>query len=313
MATDSARKAAGKKSKKPVRGTPATGFVKNAPAEKNANAGENVPAKAYARKVVKKAAAARKAVKKTAGRAQRPVAKVHQGYTSAVVQPGGEYVLSLATNWALENQNTALLTATKTAKTDRRASASFDDVEIIGHPLLQLPQNIPAALIDVLTRVIERYQTAAGDVDEKIADALEEAPSVPSVSYLRSMRDHEELWRRLEQKYGIISTVEYGQKHSKAENISTYASRHRGDKKIVGARRRGTMVLPAYQFDDSLRPLPAMEHVIRTLDSGGWSEDSICLWMVSPTGWLEDRPPADVIGADPEAVIQAAAEEVADW
>lgn len=312
MATDSTRKIAGRKSKKPAGSTPATGFVKKARAVKFP--GEKNPA-------AKKAAPARKVpappkkspTKKTAGSAQPSSPKQHLRYSSAAVQPGAEYVLSLATTLAPERQNTALFTATRTAKKNPPTSTALDASVVIGHPLLQLPADAPAELIKVLVSVVDEYEAAGGDAEEKIAAALEAAPSVPSASYLRSMRDHEELWRDLEQEYGVVTTAEYGQKHSTAGNISTYASRHRAAKKIVGVRRQGTIVLPAYQFDESLRPLPAMETVIRTLDMNGWNEDSICLWMAAPTGWLDDRRPADVIRTDPEAVKRAAALAVADW
>ncbi len=74
---------------------------------------------------------------------------------------------------------------------------------------------------------------------------------------------------------------------------------------IFGIEDRGSILYPAFQFDNTRRPKPVVAKVLQALGKRGpWQ---VASWFTTPNGWLPDsRRPVDVMDTDPDAVVDAA-------
>lgn len=93
-------------------------------------------------------------------------------------------------------------------------------------------------------------------------------------------------------------------------NPSAQPNRWKRDGKVFALRRGKTDVYPAYAFGDDFRPLPAMKDVLCVFKDKK-TDLKIAAWFASVNSWLRDQRPLDVIGTNPDAVINAAKAEVA--
>lgn len=93
-------------------------------------------------------------------------------------------------------------------------------------------------------------------------------------------------------------------------NPSAQPNRWKRDGKVFALRRGKADVYPAYAFGDDFRPLPAMKDVLCVF-KGKKTDLKIAAWFASVNSWLRDQRPLDVIGTNPDAVINAAKAEVA--
>ena len=59
-----------------------------------------------------------------------------------------------------------------------------------------------------------------------------------------------------------------------------------------------------FQFDEAGRPVPVVAEVLRVLE--GWPPWELARWFVGANPWLDRCRPADVLDADPDAVLRAA-------
>ncbi len=85
-----------------------------------------------------------------------------------------------------------------------------------------------------------------------------------------------------------------------------YASRRRRERRLFGARFRGSYRYPAFQFIPGTgEPHAELTKLVALLPSShdGWTA---ALWLFQPTGRLGGARPADVFSRDPAAVIDAA-------
>lgn len=98
---------------------------------------------------------------------------------------------------------------------------------------------------------------------------------------------------------------------SKAENRRATASRWQVEGSCFAVEHQGRLVFPAFQFDaGSGRPVPAVAEVVTALRSAGLGGWSLALWWATPHDMLGWRRPADVLGSEPNLVIEAARVDV---
>ena len=69
----------------------------------------------------------------------------------------------------------------------------------------------------------------------------------------------------------------------------------------------GRIVFPAFQFGADGQPRPEIAAVLAQLRAAGLDDWQAALWFATPTGWLDDRRPVDVLDHEPDAVAAAAA------
>ena len=77
-------------------------------------------------------------------------------------------------------------------------------------------------------------------------------------------------------------------------------------REVVCYERGGAVLLPEFQFDAAtLLPLPCVRRVVRELRDV-YDDEELARWFVGDNASLGGRVPADVVEAEPDAVLQAA-------
>jgi hypothetical protein len=93
---------------------------------------------------------------------------------------------------------------------------------------------------------------------------------------------------------------------SGAANRSALASGWRAAGRIVGVDWHGRTLYPAFQFEADGQPRRVIATVLAHLRRAALSDWQAALWFTSPTGWLDDRRPVDLLDDDAEAAATAA-------
>ncbi|MDG3017212.1 hypothetical protein [Speluncibacter jeojiensis] len=129
-------------------------------------------------------------------------------------------------------------------------------------------------------------------------------PATPSIA--RAVQAEENRWRSIEAEFGLLSSLEVGELlGSRSSNPRSAASdRHRAGK-LLGVRRGRETRYPGFQFSHGT-VLPVIADLVALARRHQWSEQELALWLIAPTGWLDDRRPVDVLAADSDAVLAAA-------
>ena len=99
-----------------------------------------------------------------------------------------------------------------------------------------------------------------------------------------------------------------------SQPISTLA-RWIVDRRIVSFTWRSRLLVPLFQFDPAnMAPRPCVLDALGEL-SPPFDDWELALWFVEPNAWLGDRPPIDVVDADPAELVQAARadRQIARW
>lgn len=65
-------------------------------------------------------------------------------------------------------------------------------------------------------------------------------------------------------------------------------------------------VYPSFQFTPDGHLLPVVRDVLATFESEDMSDWQKALWFTTPTGWLRDQRPVDLLASDPDAVLAGA-------
>jgi hypothetical protein len=114
--------------------------------------------------------------------------------------------------------------------------------------------------------------------------------------------------RALVREWGAWSATELADRAgAKASDRSALASAWRGNGRVVGVDWNGRTVYPAFQLAADGQPRPVIGRVLAHLRRAGLTDWQAMLWFTSPTAWLEDRRPVDLLDAAPAAVEGAAA------
>lgn len=85
--------------------------------------------------------------------------------------------------------------------------------------------------------------------------------------------------------------------------LRTAVKAHRLVKVSIG----NEVVVPAVLLDEAFDIKPQWQRAIAALAEIGLDPWAIWAWLATPTGWLDDRSPADLIDTDPDLVANAAA------
>ena len=143
---------------------------------------------------------------------------------------------------------------------------------------------------------------------ERVVDALLPA-EVPSPAAVWHAQRSAEARLDLVSEHGAWSAAEIAVRAgSTAANRSALAYSWRTAGRALGVEFSGRVVFPAFQFTADGQPRPVVAAVLRHLRGAGLNDWQAALWFSSPTGWLDDRRPVDVLDHDPAAVELAAAQ-----
>lgn len=170
------------------------------------------------------------------------------------------------------------------------------------------PGTVRRHLSCATSRLTDRARTAATrERLEVMIDAML-PDSVPSPAEAWHAQQNAQARSELLQEFGALTAEQVAdQAGSAAANRSALASRWRNEGRIVGVSWHGRTLYPAFQFRDG-QPSPIIERAAAILHDRGLSDWALALWFITPSGWLSDRRPVDLLDEDPERVLAAADE-----
>lgn len=179
-----------------------------------------------------------------------------------------------------------------------------EDVELVVVPV---PRRHASALRSLAAQV--QGQALAAD---EVADVLERVGQVPSAATVAALTRMEQRWRDMQERHGLLTGAEVADlAGSRAQNRSELGSSLARQGQVVAVRRAGRALYPGFQFTEHGKPRPVVADVVRLLRGADWSDESIVLWFDAPNGYLDDRHPADLLEAEPDAVRDAATQAAA--
>jgi hypothetical protein len=160
-----------------------------------------------------------------------------------------------------------------------------------------------------------RNLVAHGRAVDRLIDALvPEDIEVPTPSAVLQARRNADARRALLEEFGALRSHEVADlADSRAANRAALANRWRAENRVVAVPWRDELLYPGFQFNSEGRPHSAVGKSLDLLRSdphtSAWQA---ALWFATPTSWLGGQRPVDLLGEDPDAVIQAAGREVSD-
>jgi Sigma-70, region 4 len=132
--------------------------------------------------------------------------------------------------------------------------------------------------------------------------------SIPSPAEAWHAQQNAQARDEMLKEFGALTAEQVAdQAGSAAGNRSALASRWRSEGRITGVSWHGRMLYPAFQFLDG-RPSPIVERAGAILRNRGLSGWPLALWFTTPSGWLWDRRPVDLLDESPDRVLAAADE-----
>lgn len=97
---------------------------------------------------------------------------------------------------------------------------------------------------------------------------------------------------------------------STAKNVHASATRLRREGRIFGVKVDDEYRYPVFQFDEYGAVKAGMRKLLGA--AGDLREWGLALWLAAPNGYLAGARPVDLLGAEPDSVIEAVRREVAD-
>lgn len=146
----------------------------------------------------------------------------------------------------------------------------------------------------------------------ELADALAPSAEVPTPVLLEAARRNAVDRRRAAEEFGLLTAVEVADVlDSVAANRSAAAYNLRRAGRIFAVPAPGGDRYPGFQFDPVRgRPWPALPPVLEILTATGATGWELLSWFTTPTGWLADRRPADLLATAPAEVLDASRHQV---
>lgn len=156
-----------------------------------------------------------------------------------------------------------------------------------------------------------RFLMAAVNMERSV-DAL--GPALANVEVdvspqlARSVQATENVWRTMDEEFGLLSSTEVSKAVGSKSPNRSYASEQRTAGRLLAIKRPGGFKYPGFQIDQNEHAIrPVMADLINVAGDAGRSEASLALWAVSTTGYLDGARPVDRLD-EPETVIHAARE-----
>lgn len=153
----------------------------------------------------------------------------------------------------------------------------------------------------------ELYRAWARDAAlglSSLAPAMTAAETAVSPPLARAAQATENAWRAIDEEFGLLSSTEAAEHMGYGRN-RTWASTQRREGRLLGIRRGSGYRYPGFQLDRSI--MPTIARLIAIAREHEWSEESVVLWLCSPSGWMPgDGRPVELLREGPEAVLAAA-------
>jgi hypothetical protein len=149
--------------------------------------------------------------------------------------------------------------------------------------------------------------------DELIAALMPPATDLPTPASLLQARRNAEARNGLFAEFGALRSADVAElAGSRAANRAALANRWRGEQRVIAVQVGDELLYPGFQFTSEGKPHPTVASALAKLRSTGHVSDwQAALWFVAANGWLGGRRPVDLLDAEPDTVVDAAAREAA--
>jgi hypothetical protein len=163
-------------------------------------------------------------------------------------------------------------------------------------------------------RAVRNLLVHGREVDRLIDALMPEQIAVPTPAAVLQARRNVEARSTLLEEFGALRSQEVADlAESRASNRAALANRWRGENRVVAVPVGDDLLYPGFQFSAEGKPKPAIGAAVAWLRSDPHTTDwQAALWFATPTSWLGDKRPVDLLDEDPDAVIDAARREVSD-
>jgi len=164
----------------------------------------------------------------------------------------------------------------------------------------------PAVLDQVFSSVQSQFGSTAAVLRNVLVyrgavDSLQRAmvtlPTVVDPATARAVQATENVWRRVEGEFGLLSSSEVSALlgASNANRAFTSELRKRGE--LLAAQRKNGYVFPGFQFDHEAGAVRLWVAPLLSLAQGNErSAPDVIMWMMSPTTYFDGDRPADHVG-----------------
>lgn len=121
----------------------------------------------------------------------------------------------------------------------------------------------------------------------------------------RSVQARVNRWRRVMKEYRFLSGEEATELLGSQQGDWSLASRRRSEGKLLGVKQGNAVLYPEFQFDETGDVRPVIHELIALAKENNWSEQSLILWLVTPTGYFDDEAPVKCLD-DPDRILAGA-------
>ena len=170
-------------------------------------------------------------------------------------------------------------------------------------------------LLEKTRTLLELFHERLAEADQTQLDELVElmlktlAPE-PDKETLYQAGVNAQARAELLKDYELLNSAQVHERYgARARNKAALATRWRRQGKILAVDFGGQLLFPAFQFDAQGKPLPVIERLLTILAPAN-NEWAIAIWLITPNGWLGGQRPVELLMSDPDAVCEAARDEV---
>jgi hypothetical protein len=169
-------------------------------------------------------------------------------------------------------------------------------------------------LVRLLAVTAATWESQGRGLGELIDALTPVQPELPTPAAVLQARRNAEARSALFAEFGALRSAEVADlAGSRAANRAALANRWRGEQRVVAVQAGDELVYPGFQFTSEGKPHPTIASALAELRSNGQVSDwQAALWFVAANGWLGGRRPVDLLDAEPDAVVNAAAREAAE-
>jgi hypothetical protein len=141
------------------------------------------------------------------------------------------------------------------------------------------------------------------------------SPSRPSAQLQRAIEATERLVESVESEFGLFKAADVVERYGTSAPDAAY---HHREGALLAIRRSDVLVFPGFQFQADGTPRPVISALRTLADTNQWSQSDLFLWLVSPTGYLDDVRPVDLLAmgnkaADERLIATAEMEMTLEW
>ena len=149
---------------------------------------------------------------------------------------------------------------------------------------------------------------------QAMASALTKLPTAATPATARALQATENVWRELDERYGLLTSTEVAALLSAKGSNRAYASNLRAKGQLLGVRRRNSYVYPGFQFDTRTHRVKEVVLPLLALAAElDWDADDLTIWLGTPSGYFGGDRPADHLDDTQTLLAKARDEATIEW